>query len=121
MRAEFLILSAGLMCWAAALGSALTGRPGAGFLPLGLYPVYGLATALGSLAGNVYIRRARSAASNVRRVLRMIYLVGPPGLLFLVWELVPAVLQRAAPLAPVYAYGIYVIFFLVPVTLRRRQ
>ncbi len=120
MRAELLVLTAGLACWAAALGSALTGRPAAGLLPVGLYPLYGLAAALGSVAGNVYVARTRAPGGTWRGALRLTYVVGPPGLLFLFWELVPEVLQRAALLAPIYAYAVYVVFFLVPVTFRRR-
>ncbi len=120
MRAELLVVSAGLVCWAAALASALVGRPAAGLLPIGLYPLYSLAAALGWLAGNVYVARSGKAAPGVRGVLRLSYLVGPPGLLFLLWELVPTLLQRAALLAPIYAYGVYVVFYFVPVTLRRR-
>jgi hypothetical protein len=119
VRAELWILGAGLLCWAAALASALTGRPAAGLLPLGLYPLYGLSAALGWLVGNAHASRRRSAAG-LAGARRIAYLVGPPGLLFLLWELAPPALQRAAVLAPIWAYGVYVIFFLVPVTLRRR-
>ncbi len=48
----------------------------------------------------------------------LVYLLGTPGLLYLVRALAPLPSQAFAPLAPLYASGVLAIFFLVPVTLK---
>jgi hypothetical protein len=50
----------------------------------------------------------------------MAYLVPPAGLFILLWTLAPAAVRTAAPLAPVWAWGVFLVLFLVPVTFRRR-
>jgi hypothetical protein len=77
------------------------------------------AATLGWFAGNIYVARRRRKAMS-RRALLAIYLGGPPGLIWLFWTTLPTTLRVASPIAPPLALGIYGIFFLVPVTLRRR-
>jgi hypothetical protein len=85
--------------------------------PRSLFP---FAVVLGWSAGNVFMARVRSRAL-ARRGLVAIYLGGPPGFVWLLWAFVPEPLQATSPLAPLLSLGIFGIFFLVPVTVRRRQ
>ncbi|MCZ6508340.1 MAG: hypothetical protein O7A04_09885 [Acidobacteria bacterium] len=55
----------------------------------------------------------------IKRILLPVYLLPPPGVLFLLWATANENLQVGAPLAPVYASGIFAILFLVPVTFAR--
>jgi hypothetical protein len=82
--------------------------------------IFPYAAMLGWLAGNVYVARRRSRAMS-RRALLAIYLGGPPGLIWLFWTIIPTSLRVTSPIAPPLALGIFGIFFLVPVTLRRRD
>jgi hypothetical protein len=90
---------------------------------LGRYPpprsLFSFAVVLGWVAGNVFMARVRQRALS-RRALLALYLGGPPGLIWLLWAFVPAPQQAVAPLAPILSLGIFGIFFLVPVTIRRR-
>jgi hypothetical protein len=81
--------------------------------------IFPFAAALGWLAGNIYVARMRSKAMS-RRALLAIYLGGPPGLIWLFWTIIPTALRLTSPIAPLLALGIFPIFYLVPVTLRRR-
>jgi hypothetical protein len=63
-------------------------------------------------------RLAKAAAS--RRVLLALYFGGPPGVIWLLWALIPLEVQADSPLVPLLSLGIFAIFFLVPVTLRKR-
>ena len=94
--------------------------PLAGTLPLGLYQFYGLAAFAGWLGGNVFVHRAFGLGGSLKRRLFAIYLLGPPGILYLIRSLAPASEQAAAPLAGLYASAVFAVFFLVPVTLKRR-
>ena len=49
----------------------------------------------------------------------LIYLLGPPSLIYLLRTMAPLAEQRAVPLAAVWAFGVLAIFFMVPVSLRR--
>ena len=90
-----------------------------GTLHLGLYPLYSIAAALGWVAGNVFVFRARAGLEpRLRRRLLFNYYIGPPSLLFLIRALAPVAIQQAAPLVPIYSFGVYSLFFLIPVTLR---
>ncbi len=119
MRAEIAVLSVGLSCWVASLVLLLLRRPAAGPFVYGLYAFYAVAATLGTLAGHCYVARRRALPLSIRPLLRIVYVVGPPGLLFLLWALTSPPSRHASPLAPLYAYGVYVVFFLVPATLRR--
>jgi hypothetical protein len=71
----------------------------------------------GWLAGNLYVGGTRRDAS-LRRMLLALYLGGPPGLVWLYWALVARADRFQNPLAPLWALGVFAVFFLVPVTLR---
>jgi hypothetical protein len=90
-----------------------------GSLELGLYPLYSTAAAAGWLAGNIYVARGRGLPRALRRRIRLVYLLGPPGLLFLLRAMASAEAQRAAPLVPLYSFGVFSVLFLVPVLLPR--
>ncbi len=93
--------------------------PLAGALPLDLYRFFSLAAILGWLAGNVYRFRQRGALeSPVRRRAVWLYLIGPPSFLYLLRAMAPLLEQQAAPLVPIYGFGVYGLFFLIPLTLR---
>lgn len=118
---ERIVLMVSLVGWATALAAGVGLIPLAGRLPSGLYPLYGIAAALGWLAGNLYVTRRRGFPHRrLRRRLLVTYLLGPPGLLFLLRALDTERAQMAAPLAATWALGVYAIFFAVPVTLRPR-
>ena len=115
--------------------------PLAGGLPLSLYGYYAFAAVAGWLAGNVYVLRRRRLASTVpatprgraageggarvgapgtpgrrdRRLLAVLYFFGPPALVYLLGAVVAAEQQAQAPLAPLWAFGVYGVFFLVPI------
>jgi hypothetical protein len=115
---ELVLLGVFFVCWLAALAAFGGLLPLAGLLDLGLYQFYGLAAFLGWLAGNVYLHRARQVPKPLKRRLMLIYLLGTPGFLYLVRALAPLTTQAIAPLAPLYASGVFAILFLVPVTLK---
>lgn len=106
------------VCWLAALASFVGLLPIAGLLDLGLYQYYGLAAFLGWLTGNVYLQRARQFPRPLRRRLILMYLLGTPGSLYLVRAMAPLATQAIAPMAPLYASGVFAILFLVPVSLK---
>lgn len=95
------------------------GRVYPGTLDLSLYQLYGLASALGWLAGNVFVWRRRLVPdSGLRRRLALIYFLGPPSLVSLARALAPYPSVADAPLAGLYAIGVYAVFFTVPVVLK---
>ncbi|HEX5758484.1 MAG TPA: hypothetical protein VF121_04780 [Thermoanaerobaculia bacterium] len=117
-RLELVLLALFLACWAVDV-LALAGLvPLAGSLPLSLYGLYGLAAALGFLAGNLYVQRSRDLPRPLRRRLLLVYLSAPLGIVFLLRAMAPVAEQRAAPLVPLYALGVFAVFFLVPVSMR---
>jgi len=92
----------------------------AGNLPLGsLYPLYSFASALGWASGTAYVHRRQGTDARGRNQLLLIYYLGPPALVCLLWAMTPIAFQKAAPLVPIYAFGVFSIFFLVPVKLLR--
>ena len=92
--------------------------PLGGTLELGLYQLFGTAAASGWLASNLYLYRARGLVKPVRRRFLLVYLLGPPSVIYLLRALAPPEAQQAAPLAPILAFAVYSIFFLVPITLK---
>jgi hypothetical protein len=120
LRLELGLLATGLLCWLASLILGEVGPPEGGLLPIDLYPLYSVAAVLGWLAGNGFVLRSRGRGRERRRLLWMAYLLAPPGFFFLLWTLAPAGVRTAAPLAPVWAWGVFLVLFLVPVTFRRR-
>jgi hypothetical protein len=88
-------------------------------LEVGYYGVFGAAASLGWLAGLLYVRRSTRRQTNLRRAALFLYLLGTPGLVYLLWALAPRQSRLAAPLIPVYAFVVFGIFFLVPALLVR--
>lgn len=125
LRLELILLLAACVVWSLAALALFGLVPLAGVLDIGLYRLYSLAAVLGWATGNVYLARLRHLRLPREPLLRLwrqrfllAYLVGPPGVLYLLRALAPEPEQKAAPFVPVYALGVYAIFFLVPVTLR---
>jgi hypothetical protein len=107
--------------WLVGLACAL------GFVPswpghsLSHYGLFGTAAALGWLAGNVYVRRARGRQRSSARLFLVVYLFGPPGIVYFLWALGPGEARAAAPLIPIYSFLVFGVFFLVPVLLPPRE
>ncbi len=118
IRFELALLALFSAVWLLAALGLFGLLPLAGSLPLDLHRFYSIAAVLGWLAGNLYVLRRRSLGENFRRRLLLTYVLGPPGVVYLLRALAPATQQAAAPLVPAYAFLVYGIFFLVPVTLR---
>ena len=104
-------------CWALALAHFAGVVSLAGRLPLSLVGLYSTASASGWLFGNVYARRRRRLPPPLKRRALLLYYLGPPGMLFLLRALAPESDQLAAPLVPLWALGVYTVFFLVPLTI----
>lgn len=117
-RGELVLLAFFLACWLVGILGLLDYVPLAGNLSLGLYPFYSLAAALGWLSGNVYVQRSRRAARRLRSALLVFYVLGPQGLVYVVRAMAPASDQAAAPLVPLYSFGVFTVLFLVPLALR---
>lgn len=115
---ELSLLGVFLAVWTVALASLVGLLPTEGLLDLSLYQLYGVAAALGWLAGNVYVSRSRKVPQPLRRRLLLVYLLGPPGIIYLVRSLASSSLQARAPFAAIYACGVFFVLFLVPVTLK---
>jgi hypothetical protein len=115
---ELSLLGVFLAVWTVALAALVGWLPAEGLLDLTLYQLYGIAAALGWLAGNLYVNRAHMYPKPLRRRLLLVYLLGPPGILYLVRSLASFPLQAQAPFASIYACGVFFILFLVPVTLK---
>ena len=88
-------------------------------LPLTLYELFGTAGMVGTLAGNLAVWRSIGVDVEVWRRLKVIYYVGPACLPMLVRALAPLELRVAAPFAALWAVGVYSVFYLVPVSMRR--
>jgi hypothetical protein len=119
MRLEVVLLGLFLAAWCLGLLSVAVGLPLAGLLPLSLYQLYGIAAAAGWLSGNLYVQRARRLPRKIRSRVLLIYLLGPPSLIYLLRTMAPAAQQAAVPLAGIWAFAVLAIFFMVPVSLRR--
>lgn len=89
-----------------------------GSLPLSYYALYSAASALGWVAGTVYVQRTRRTDKPQRRRVFLVSFFFPPGCLFLLRSMAPLAAQRQAPLVPFWALCVFAIFFLVPVSLR---
>lgn len=116
---ERLLLVVCTVCWAVALIHFGGLHSLAGPLPIGLYGFYSTAGALGWLSGNVYLRRRGRLPESMRTRVRLLYWLGPPGVLYLLRAWAPAADQLAAPLVPHYALVPYTALFLVPIALAR--
>jgi len=115
---ELSLLGVFLAVWTVALASLVGLLPTDGLLDLSLYQLYGAAAALGWLSGNVYVNRSRKVPKPLRRRFLLVYLLGPPGIIYLVRSLASSDVQAQAPLAAIYACGVFFMLFLVPVTLK---
>ena len=120
-RVEPALIGLFLASWLGALLGQVRVLDLAGTAPLALYPFFSLAAGLGWLAGNVYVHRRRGIPKPLRRRLMLIYLVGPPGILYLVRAMAPAAEQAIAPLVPLLGFAVFSVFFAVPVTLAPRS
>lgn len=126
-RTELGMLLFFLACWLLFCLHGLSGYPLAGAIRLNLFHLFGLAASGGWLLGNLEVNRERRLERtapdplprSTRRRLFFLNLLAPAGVLFLIWSLAPDALRLAAPMAPIYAAGIFVLFFLVPVSLKR--
>jgi hypothetical protein len=83
---------------------------------LTLTGLYGGASALGWLAGMVYVQRTRHLSGAPRRRLFLLSFFGPPSLIFLLFAM--ARLDTRAPLAVLWALCVFGIFYFVPVSFR---
>ena len=117
-RGDTIFLGLFLACWALSV-LAFTRVVGfAGSLPLSLYSYYSVAVALGWGFGIIYVRRTWGFPAPIRRRFLLIYYLGPPAILGLLRSMAPVEDQRAAPFVPLYAFGVFSILFLVPVTMK---
>ena len=117
-RLEVVLLGLFLACWVFSLLSFTHVVSLAGSLPLALYPYYSVAVALGWAFGMLYMQRTRGFETQLRRRFLFIYYLGPPAILVLLRAMAPVAYQRAAPLVPLWAFGVFSILFLVPVTMK---
>lgn len=117
-RGDTIFLGLFLACWALSVLSFTRVVWLAGSLPLSLYGYYSVAVALGWGFGILYVRRTWGFPAPIRRRFLLIYYLGPPAILGLLRYMAPVQDQRAAPFVPLYAFGVFSILFLVPVTMK---
>jgi hypothetical protein len=117
-RLELALLGLFLACWVLRVLSFAGAVSLAGSLPLSLYSFYGVAVALGWGFGILYVVRTRDLPVRTRRLFLLIYYLGPPAVLSLLRGMAPAADQRAAPFVPLWAFGVFSVLFLVPVTMK---
>jgi hypothetical protein len=90
---------------------------------LTFYAQFALAASWGWVVGNLYVIRRRTIPAEdgfKRRLFLLLYLGLPAGLLAAVRSMMDPELRAVTPLAEPLSAGIYLIFFLVPFSLRRR-
>ena len=117
-RGDAVLLGLFLACWALSLLSFTRVVWLAGSLPLTLYGYYSVAVALGWGFGILYVRRTWGLPTPVRRRFLLIYYLGPPAILGVLRSMAPWFDQSAAPFVPLYAFGVFSVLFLVPVTMK---
>jgi cytochrome b len=117
-RGDAVLLGLFLACWILSPLSFTRVVWLAGSLPLTLYGYYSVAVALGWGFGMLYVRRTWGLPTPVRRRFLLIYYLGPPAILGVLRSMAPWPDQSAAPFVPLYAFGVFSILFLVPVTMR---
>lgn len=120
IRLELVLMVVFSAVWLLAVLGLFRILPFAGAFELDLYRLYSVAAVLGWVSGNVYVARRRVLPGGKRwkRSLLLAYVLGPPGVVYLLRSFAPTAVQNAAPFVPIYAFLVYAIFFLVPVTLR---
>lgn len=117
-RGDAVLLGLFLACWVLSVLSFTRVVRLAGSLPLTLYGYYSVAVVLGWAFGILYVRRTWGLPAAVRRRFLLIYYLGPPVILGLLRSMAPLADQRAAPFVPLYAFGVFSVLFLVPVTMK---
>jgi hypothetical protein len=115
VRFEPVLVAFFLAIWVVVLLAVLGVVDMRGNLELGLYPLYSVASALGWIAGNMYSQRSSGLPRTLRRRVWVVYYLGPPGIVYLLRLMASPESQRAAPLVPFYAFGVFSALFLVPV------
>ena len=119
LRLELAVVGFFCVTWLVAILAIVGALPLAGAVDIDLYRYYSVAAVLGWLVGNVYVfRRPAVPPGRLRFRFLLTYLVMPPGLLYLLRLMAPTSAQIAAPFVPLYAFAVFALFFLVPVTLR---
>lgn len=122
MYFEQVLLAGCSLVWLLVILAMLGLVPLAGSLDLDLYRLYSLAAVIGWVSGNIYVFRSRDRGKgSFRRRLLLNYLMGPLSFVYILRTLAPLPVQQAAPLVPLFSFGVYALFFLVPVTLRARR
>ena len=120
VRLDLTLLVVFSVIWLVAVLGIFHVLPLAGTFDLDLYRLYSVAAVIGWVTGNIYMTRRRSLPRGTRWKKRVLlaYLLQPPGMVFLLRSLASEFEQKAAPFVPIYSLIVYMIFFLVPVTLR---
>jgi hypothetical protein len=114
-RLETVLFALSMACWLVDLLAVLRIITVAGSLPLGLYPLYSAAMSLGWFSGYLYERRRGDFPDPLRHRVFLLYFLGPPGLIVLLRAMAPLAMQYAAPFVPLYAFGVFAVFFWVPI------
>jgi hypothetical protein len=117
-RIELILLALFLACWSLSVAVFFHLVRLDGSAPIGFYGLYGIAASLGWLFGNVYVQRTRKMEKPLRRPFWVLYFFGPLGIVYLLRCMEPLSFQRAAPLVLLYAWVVFLIFFMVPVVFR---
>ena len=120
-RIELVLVSLFLASWVVFVLDAVGLLRLAGALPLALYPFFSLAASLGWGAGLGYSVRRRGLEARMRRAAWVVYFFGPPGILHVVRAMAPVELQRLQPLVPLLGWGVYSVFFAVPLVVAPRR
>lgn len=118
-RFELLLAALCGACWIVILLDALRVVVLENHLPLGLYPLYAIASLTGSFAGHAFMSRSRGLALRERRRMLLVYVGGLPVIPILVRLMAPTADQEAAPLVPLYCVFVFAVFTLVPLLLRK--
>lgn len=107
-------------CWLLAVLHHLGLVPPFAQIHLSLYQLYAVAAVLGWVSGNVHVHRRRLLPPEHRKRAAALWLVGPQGIPALLRALAPLESQAAAPVVPLYAFGVGAVFFCVPLVFGRR-
>jgi hypothetical protein len=119
-RGEVVLAAFFLATWLVALvyGAGWLPSPG---LTIGFYGLFGFSAFVGWTNGLVCALRLRRRPRPGRGRWIALRLLLPAGLVALVRAMMPLEARVAAPLAGALAFGVYAIFFAVPVSFGRRS